>query len=180
MLREAGVDAVFAPAVADMYPPRASTLVQESLVTGPLCGSFRPGHFDGATTVVLKLLNLLQPERLYLGQTDAQQCAVIRRMVRDLDVPVQVAVCPTIREDDGLALSSRNSYLCASQRALAPLLYQSLHLVQDEFTWGQRQADALLSSARGLLAENPDIRLQYLEVRDPDTLAPWRLLSVPP
>lgn len=172
MLREAGTDAVFAPAVAEMYPPGASTLVQEGFVTGPLCGSFRPRHFDGVTTVVLKLLNLVKPEWLYLGQKDAQQCAVLRRMVRDLDVPVQVITCPTIREADGLAMSSRNTYLGATDRALAPLLYRSLLLVEDEFKRGQRQVASLLAAARGLLAPHPEIRLQYFEIRDPDTLAP--------
>lgn len=118
LLREAGVTAVFAPAVTDMYRADASTHVEETCVSEPLCGAIRPGHFRGVTTIVLKLLNLVRPSRLYLGQKDAQQCAVIGRMVRDLDVPVEVVCCPTIREADALAMSSRNRYLAAEDSTL--------------------------------------------------------------
>lgn len=178
-LRAAGVTAVFAPAPADMYPGDASTNVEETLVSGPLCGAIRPGHFRGVTTVVLKLLNLVRPTRLYLGQKDAQQCAVISRMVRDLDVPVEVVCCPTVREADGLAMSSRNRYLAPEDRALAPMLFFSLTSVKDAFAAGERSVERLLEAGSVPLRAHGRIQVQYFEIRDSVTLAPLRAVERP-
>jgi pantoate--beta-alanine ligase len=169
-LEAAGVDALFLPSVEDMYPPGTSTLVEESLVSGPLCGAMRPGHFTGVTTVVLKLFNLVQPHLAVFGQKDAQQCAVIERMVRDLDVPVTVVRGPIVREADGLALSSRNVYLGAEDRAAAPLIYQSLQAVEAALESGESDAARLAEIGLAVLATSDRIRPQYYEVRDPESL----------
>lgn len=169
-LEAAGVDALFLPSVEDMYPQGASTYVDESMVSLPLCGAERPGHFRGVATVVLKLFNLVQPHVALFGQKDAQQCAVIERMVRDLDVPVDILRGAIVREADGLALSSRNVYLSAEDRAAAPLIYQSLKVV--EAAWLAGQTDARELAALGLLelGKSGWIAPQYWEVRDPESL----------
>ncbi len=169
-LEAAGVDALFLPSVEDMYPPGASTLVEESLVSGPLCGAMRPGHFTGVTTVVLKLFNLVQPHLAVFGQKDAQQCAVIERMVRDLDVPVKILRGPIVREADGLALSSRNVYLGPEDRAAAPLIHQSLLEVEAAFADGERDAARLAEIGLAVLAASDRIKPQYYEIRDPESL----------
>jgi len=169
-LEAAGVDALFLPSVEDMYPPGASTFVDESMVSLPLCGAERPGHFRGVATVVLKLFNLVQPHMAVFGQKDAQQCAVIERMVRDLDVPVDIVRGPIVREADGLALSSRNVYLSAEDRAAAPLIYQSLRAVETAYRNGETDAGALAEIGRGVLAGSARIALQYLDVRDGQSL----------
>lgn len=169
-LEAAGVDALFLPSVADMYPEGASTLVEETLVSGPLCGATRPGHFRGVTTVVLKLFNLVQPHVAVFGQKDAQQCAVIERMVRDLDVPVEILRGPIVREADGLALSSRNVYLSAEDRAAAPLLHQSLRAVEAAYIGGEHDAEKLAGIGLAVLAQSDRIKVQYWEVRDPESL----------
>ncbi|SMQ86201.1 pantothenate synthetase [Devosia lucknowensis] len=169
-LEAARVDALFLPSVEDMYPPGASTLVEESLVSGPLCGALRPGHFTGVTTVVLKLFNLVQPDIAFFGQKDAQQCAVIERMVRDLDVPVEIRRGPIVREPDGLALSSRNVYLSPEDRAAAPLIYKSLLAVRTAYQGGEHDAARLAAIGLGVLAQSGRIRAQYWEVRDLDSL----------
>lgn len=169
-LEAAGVDALFLPSVEDVYPPGASTLVEESLVSGPLCGAMRPGHFTGVTTVVLKLFNLVQPHVAVFGQKDAQQCAVIERMVRDLDVPVDILRGAIVREEDGLALSSRNVYLSPEDRAAAPLIYRSLQAVEAAYGGGEHDAARLAAIGTQVLAGSERIRLQYWEVRDPESL----------
>lgn len=169
-LEAAGVDALFLPGVEDMYPEGASTFVEESLVSAPLCGAVRPGHFRGVTTVVLKLFNLVQPHIAVFGQKDAQQCAVIERMVRDLDVPVDIRRGPIVREADGLALSSRNVYLSAEDRAAAPLLYQSLLAVEAAYRAGELDAERLAGIGRDVLAQSERIKVQYWDVRDPESL----------
>lgn len=169
-LEAAGVDALFLPSVEDMYPPGASTLVEENLVSGPLCGAMRPGHFTGVTTVVLKLFNLVRPDIAIFGQKDAQQCAVIERMVRDLDVPVVIKRGPIIREADGLALSSRNVYLSPDDRAAAPLIHQSLKAVEAAYLGGQTDAARLAEIGLAALAQSDRIKPQYWEVRDPESL----------
>ena len=169
-LEAAGVDALFLPSVEDMYPPGASTLVEESLVSGPLCGAMRPSHFTGVTTVVLKLFNLVQPHLAVFGQKDAQQCAVIERMVRDLDVPVEIARGPIVREADGLALSSRNVYLSPEDRAAAPLIHASLNAVAEAFRNGEHDAEKLAAIGKDVLAQSDRIKVQYWEVRDPESL----------
>lgn len=169
-LEAAGVDALFLPSVEDMYPPGASTFVEESMVSGPLCGAERPGHFRGVTTVVLKLFNLVQPDVAVFGQKDAQQCAVIERMVRDLDVQVEILRGPIVREADGLALSSRNVYLGAEDRAAAPLIFQGLKAIEAAYGAGEHDAAALAQIGRTVLAQSERIRPQYVEVRDPESL----------
>lgn len=169
-LEAAGVDALFLPSVEDMYPAGASTMVEETMVSGPLCGATRPGHFRGVTTVVLKLLNLVQPHVAMFGQKDAQQCAVIERMVRDLDVPVDILRGPIVREADGLALSSRNVYLSAEDRAAAPLLHQSLKAVEAAYLGGERDAEKLAGIGLAVLAQSDRIKPQYWDVRDPESL----------
>lgn len=177
-LEAAGVDALFLPSVDDMYPPGASTFVEETQVSGPLCGAMRPGHFRGVTTVVLKLFNLVQPHVAVFGQKDAQQCAVIERMVRDLDVPVAIRRGAIVREADGLALSSRNVYLSPEDRAAAPLLHQSLKKAEAAFLAGERDATALARTGLAELGRSARITPQYWEVRDPESLEP--LTSVGP
>jgi len=169
-LEAAGVDALFLPSVEDMYPEGASSFVEETLVSGPLCGAVRPGHFRGVTTVVLKLFNLVQPHVAVFGQKDAQQCAVIERMVRDLDVPVEILRGPIVREADGLALSSRNVYLSADDRAAAPLIHKSLQTVAAAHAEGEHDAARLAAIGLGVLAQSDRIKVQYWEVRDPESL----------
>ncbi len=169
-LEAAGVDALFLPSVEDMYPSGASTYVEESMVSLPMCGAVRPGHFRGVATVVLKLLNLVQPHVAVFGQKDAQQCAVIERMVRDLDVPVDIVRGPIVREADGLALSSRNIYLSAEDRAAAPLIYKSLQAVEAAYRNGETDAEKLAEIGRQTLAASERISVQYWDVRDPESL----------
>lgn len=171
LLQTAGVDAVFLPAVEDLYPAGASTFVAEESVSGPLCGATRPGHFRGVTTVVLKLFNIVQPHLAVFGQKDAQQCAVIERMVRDLAVPIEILRGPIIREADGLALSSRNVYLGPEDRAAAPRIFASLQAAQAAFEGGERDATRLAAIGRAVLEGEQRITAQYWEIRHPQSLA---------
>lgn len=165
-----GVDAVFSPSVATMYPEGASTTVVEDTVSHPLCGAMRPGHFLGVTTVVLKLFNLVQPDVAFFGQKDAQQCAVIERMVRDLDLPVEIIRGEIVREPDGLAMSSRNVYLSPEEREKAPLIYRSLKAAAAAYERGERDACRLEELGREALELDPSFNVQYWEVRHPRTL----------
>lgn len=169
-LEAAEVDAVFTPGVADLYPPGFETRVEVGTVGTPLEGAVRPGHFTGVATVVLKLLNIVGADRAYFGQKDAQQTVVIRRMVRDLDVPVEVVVSPTVREPDGLALSSRNSYLSPEDRAAAPVLLRALSAAEAEFRAGGRDAEALRRRMAEVLASEPRAQVDYVSVAHPETL----------
>lgn len=171
LLEAAGVDALFLPEVADLYPEGASTFVTEESVSGPMCGAVRPGHFRGVTTVVLKLFNIVQPDLAVFGQKDAQQCAVLERMVRDLAVPVEMVRGPIVREPDGLALSSRNVYLSPEDRAAAPLIHASLQAAKAAFEAGERDARALATIGRAVLGQDPRFTVQYWDVRDPGSLA---------
>jgi pantoate--beta-alanine ligase len=165
LLRKAGAHAVFLPSVEEMYPPGASTFVVEEDLSDQLCGKFRPGHFRGVATVVLKLFHLVQPQVAYFGQKDAQQCAVIERMVRDLDVPVMIVRGHTIRESDGLARSSRNVYLSVSERERASRLFQSMEQVRAAYASGERDSEKLESVGRSYLEADSAFRIQYYEVR---------------
>lgn len=171
LLTAEGTHALFAPQAEEMYPADRSTQVTEARVSEGLCGAARPGHFDGVCTVVLKLFHLAQPTRAYFGEKDAQQLRVIERMVRDLDVPVQVVRVPTVREADGLAMSSRNQYLTPAEREAAPALYRALRSMRDALHAGERNARSLEDLGRSHLARTPQFRVQYLEVRDPHSLA---------
>lgn len=166
-----GVDLAFLPSVEEMYPPGRSTEIQTGAVAEPLEGASRPGHFAGVATVVAKLLNLVQPDALYLGQKDAQQVAVIKTMVRDLSFPVDVVVCPTVREADGLALSSRNAYLDEEERTRATVLWRALEaggqsiLAREPVAVVERKMRDIISSERG-------VELDYAAVVDPDSFGP--------
>jgi pantoate--beta-alanine ligase len=170
MLEAAGVDLVFAPGPSEIYPPGFATEIRVGGVTDVLEGAVRPGHFAGVTTVVAKLFNIVQPTRAYFGQKDAQQSVVIRQLVRDLDIPVELVVAPTVREADGLALSSRNSYLTPQQRAAAPSIFRALSAARTLFEGGERNAEALRQAMRTTLSGLPDLRIDYASVADPETL----------
>jgi pantoate--beta-alanine ligase len=172
LLKQAGVDLLFAPAEAEMYPNRAATFVNVEGLSERLDGRSRPGHFRGVTTVVSKLFHILEPERAFFGQKDAAQVAIIRRMVRDLNLPVQIVVCPIVREPDGLAMSSRNAYLNPDQRQQALVLSRSLRRVEELFGQGERDAAKLEVAGRHVVAEEPAVRLDYLAIVDPDSLEP--------
>jgi pantoate--beta-alanine ligase len=170
LLRNEDVDLVFAPTVEVMYPSNFQTKIIIEAVTRPLEGAARPGHFQGVATVVAKLFNILQPTRAYFGQKDAQQVAVIRRMAVDLNFNLQVVICPTVREADGLALSSRNSYLSAAERAAAPVLYQALQAAQAAYLAGERSGETLRQLMRTTIETQPLARIDYVSAADPITL----------
>ncbi len=174
-----GVDWIFAPSVEEMYRPGAATTVRVTGLTDPLCGRHRPGHFDGVTTVVTKLFNIVQPDKAYFGQKDAQQAVVVRRMVADLDMPVDVVVCPTVREPDGLAMSSRNAHLSAAERDQAASLYRALEGARRAVAEGQRDAAALIAQIRETVGSAGPCAIDYVEIRHPDALTPLDTVSEP-
>jgi pantoate--beta-alanine ligase len=153
-----------------MYPEGFQTWVSVGELTEHLEGTQRPGHFRGVTTIVAKLFNAVEPDRAYFGQKDAQQATVIRRMVADLNFPIEVVVCPTVREEDGLAKSSRNTYLDEAQRKAATVLFRSLTAAVDGFEAGEREAEKLREIMLVVLNEEPLANVQYVSVADPDTL----------
>ena len=177
LLEREGVEVIFAPTVEEMYPAGAITYVTVEALSDRLCGRSRPGHFRGVTTVVSKLFHIVEPDRAFFGQKDAAQSVIIRRMVRDLDIPVQVVIGPIVREPDGLAMSSRNAYLDASQRLSALVLHRSLLAVQERFDRGERKVQALIEAGKQVFSEDPSVRLDYLEIVDPETLDPVDDLS---
>ena len=170
MLEEAGVDWVFTPSADEIYPPGYSTYVEVRDVTARLEGEMRPGHFTGVATVVAKLFNIVQPTRVYFGQKDAQQAAVIWRMVHDLNFPLEVVVGPTVREPDGLAMSSRNVYLSPEEREAALVLYTALSEVKELWEAGERRNTVLRTAMSRVIAAEPLARLDYVSVADPLTL----------
>jgi pantoate--beta-alanine ligase len=170
LLKQESVDFIFAPSVDEMYPAGAVTYVIVESLSDKLCGRSRPGHFRGVATVVSKLFNIVEPERAFFGQKDAAQATIIRRMVRDQNIPVQVVICPIVREADGLAMSSRNAYLDTQQRKSALVLYRSLIAVQERFDQGERKLHALIEAGKQSFAAVPSVRLDYFEIVDPDTL----------
>jgi pantoate--beta-alanine ligase len=172
LLEREKVDILFAPSVDDMYPKNAVTYVTVEGMSEKLCGRSRPGHFRGVTTVVAKLFHIVEPELAFFGQKDAAQCAIIRRMVRDLNFPVEVIVCPIVREPDGLAMSSRNAYLSPQERKSALVLYRALTEVKTHFDQGQQNAPKLVEAGKQVLSQEPGARLDYLAIVDPDTLDP--------
>lgn len=170
LLEAENVDLVWTPTTIDMYPEDFQTWVEVEELTRLLEGAHRPGHFRGVTTVVAKLFNVTRPDRTYFGQKDAQQATVIRRMVKDLNFPLEVVVCPTVREDDGLAMSSRNMYLNPEQRKAATVLYRALNAAVDSFDAGERDAETLCGVMSAVLSTEPLARAQYISVADPETL----------
>jgi len=171
-LREAGVDAVFAPSVEEMYPAGAATTVYVEGLSERLDGASRPGHFRGVATVVAKLFEAGQPDRAFFGQKDAAQVAVLRKMTRDLLMPVELVVCPIMREPDGLAMSSRNIYLSPEQRKQALCLRRSLARVEERFASGERDAAKLIASGKAAIAAEPCMRLDYFAIVNWETLEP--------
>ena len=168
--RRAGVDLIFAPAAEEMYPAGAATRISVPGMSGKMCGAFRPGHFDGVCTVVAKLLNTVQPDAAFFGEKDAQQLAIVRRMVADLDIPTEIRACPIVREADGLARSSRNAYLSADERRRALVLSRTLAEARDAILAGRRDAAGLAETVRRRIGAEEGVELQYAAVVDPDTL----------
>lgn len=173
LLSGESVDIVFVPDDREMYPSGFQSTVLIKGVTQPLEGARRPTHFEGVATVVAKLFNIFQPDRAYFGQKDAQQSVVIRQMVRDLNFNLEVIVCPTVREADGLALSSRNKYLTAEQRAAATALYRALMAARHLWDSGQRGADKLRAAMLGVLTAEPLARVDYVSTANPASLQEW-------
>jgi len=170
-LEAEGVDLVFAPEAASVYPPGFQTWVVPGPLAEPLEGARRPGHFRGVLTVVSKLFHVIEPDRAYFGQKDAQQAILLRRMATDLDLPVGIVVCPIVRDRDGLALSSRNEYLTPEERRAAPVLFRSLRAVSAAWGAGERRGERLRGTARAVLATEPLAAPDYVSAADPETLA---------
>ena len=168
--RRAGVDIAFVPPADEMYPDGFQTFVQVRELEQGLCGGTRPGHFIGVATVVLKLFNIVEPHVAFFGEKDYQQLQVIKRMVRDLHLPIEVVGLPIVREADGLAMSSRNAYLSSEERARALTLSRALGAAREAFAAGERGAEALLGAARAVIDAEPGVRLDYLELREATSL----------
>jgi len=170
LLEKVGTDLVFAPPVEEIYPTGFCTYVNVEEITTRLEGEKRPGHFRGVATVVCKLFNLTRPQRAYFGQKDAQQLVVIRRMARDLNFDLEIIPCPTVREADGLAMSSRNVYLNAPERQAATVLYRALSAARARYEAGERDAEALRRAMREVLAAEPLARVDYVSLADPESM----------
>ncbi len=179
LLEKEGTDIVFMPSAAEIYPPGFDSWVEVGKVSERLEGASRPGHFRGVTTVVAKLFNIVQPNRAYFGQKDAQQAIVIKKMVADLDMNLEVITLPTVREADGLAMSSRNSYLNPEQRQAATVLYQALTLAQQLYADGERDAEKVRQEMLVLIKKQPLASVDYVSIADPETLDELDTLSPP-
>jgi len=179
LLETEAVDILFAPQPEEMYPKGGVTYVTVEGLSEKLCGRSRPGHFRGVTTVVAKLFHIVEPDLAFFGQKDAAQATIIRRMVRDLNLPVEIIVCPIAREPDGLAMSSRNAYLNPQERKTALVLNRSLTETKNRFDQGERSAIALIAAGKQVLAQEPGARLDYFEIVDPATLDPLQELMSP-
>ncbi len=179
LLEKEGVDLVYCPKPEDLYHPDHSTYVVEEGVSRDLCGASRPGHFRGVCTVVLKLFHLVEPDRAYFGEKDYQQLQVIRRMVRDLNVPVEIRGCPIVREQDGLALSSRNVYLSPPERTSALALSRSLKKAKALYDSGERDAARIAGCVREELKGDPSLNVEYVEVRDASELSALKTIERP-
>ena len=174
---ELGVDVVFAPSVAEMYPRDNLTWVSVDKLTGHLCGVSRESHFRGVCTVVAKLLNIVQPDVAYFGEKDAQQLAVIRRMVADLNMPIEIRPCPTVREPDGLAMSTRNGYLNADQRRQATCLHQALERAAELVAAGERSVPVVIAAMEAIIKARPEARIDYISIVDSELLQPLAVLD---
>ena len=179
MLEGAGVDLVFTPNDEIMYPPDFQTTIVLNQVTRPLEGSARPTHFAGVATVVAKLFNIVQPTRAYFGQKDAQQTIVLRQLVRDLNFNLEMVIGPTVREPDGLAMSSRNAYLSGAERAAAPMLFQALSAAGEAAKSGERSGEKLRQIMREMITAVPQARIDYVSAADPATLEELDLVDGP-
>ncbi len=169
-LGELGVDCVFTPCDEEMYPAGFVTYVVQERLTEVLCGASRPGHFRGVLTIVLKLFNVVEPDNAYFGRKDYQQSVIVKRMVKDLDLPVRIHVMPVVREADGLAMSSRNAYLSPEERALAPCLYKALLRGREMIRNGCTDVDAVEEAMKKMLESQPGVRVDYVNVVHPETL----------
>ncbi len=167
-----GGHAIFAPSADEMYPRKNLTWVTVDKLTEPLCGQSRPGHFRGVTTVCTKLFNIVGADVAFFGQKDAQQAIVIRRMVADLNMPLEIVVCPTVREPDGLAMSSRNQYLSPQERKEAPVIYRSLQRCAELIDAGERDATKIVEDMNKVLGQVPDLRIEYVSIMDAESLEP--------
>jgi pantoate--beta-alanine ligase len=172
MCREFGVDLVFAPSAAEVYPQPLECSVDVGRLGDHLCGKFRPGHFRGVATVVLKLFEMVQPDAAYFGEKDAQQLAIIRRLVADFNMPISIVEVATVREADGLALSSRNRHLSADERSVAVALYRALVEARQQVEGGARKVSDIRAAAIATIPPNASVKLEYLEVVDPATMQP--------
>ena len=179
LLEKEGVDAVFVPSADEMYPPHFSSLVEVDKLSRRLEGASRPGHFAGVTTVVAKLFNIVQPTRAYFGQKDAQQAIVIKKMVADLNMNLEVVTLPTIREPDGLAMSSRNSYLSAEERQAALILYRALMLAKGLWSQGKTDAEKLRNEMARLIGREPLATIDYISIADNETLEELKEVKTP-
>src|SRR5438128_10975728 len=177
LLDKEGVELIFAPSVQEMYPQGTITYVAVDGLSDKLCGKSRPGHFRGVTTVVSKLFHIIEPDVAFFGQKDAAQAAIIRRMVRDLNMPVEIVVCPIVREPDGLAMSSRNTYLDPGQRKSALVLSRALKQIEEVFRRGERDTAKLIWASKQVIAQEPSVRLDYLEVVDHENLESMPVIS---
>jgi pantoate--beta-alanine ligase len=177
LLEKECVDILFAPSVEEIYPDGQVTWVLVEGLNERLDGRSRPGHFRGVTTIVAKLFHILQPDAAFFGQKDAAQLAVIRRMVQDLNFPIEIVACPIVREPDGLAMSSRNAYLNREERGRALVLQRSLQRAQQEFQAGERAAAKLTSAAKEVFTRESQVALDYFEIVDPETLDPVERIS---
>lgn len=179
MLRDAGVACVFLPSPEELYPPGFDTAVEVGRIATRLEGRFRPGHFRGVATVVCKLFNIVRPDVAFFGEKDAQQLRVVRRMVCDLNMPVEIRAVPTVREPDGLALSSRNVYLSPEERRQALCLSRALRLAEERFAAGERDAGRLRRAMRRLIRSQPAARIDYVSIADADTLEELSVIDRP-
>lgn len=177
MLREAGVDALFYPTAEEMYPDPYYTYVQVEHLGDTLCGKSRPGHFRGVTTVVVKLFNIIKPDAAYFGQKDAQQALIIGKMAEDLNMDLKVKTMPTIREKDGLAMSSRNAYLSSSERKEAVVLYKSLLAAKRMINKGERSAKKIINDVKALIRQKKAAAIDYVEISDAATLKSVKNIS---
>lgn len=177
--RRLDVDLIFAPEVEEMYPTPSLTSVDVARITDPLCGPFRPGHFSGVATVVAKLFHIIQPQRAYFGEKDAQQLSVIKRMVSDLNLAVIVVAVPTVRESDGLAVSSRNQYLSPDERRSAPILYRALQAAQQAIAEGVLDCGEARKRGLAVLEQDQSVKVEYLEIVDPEEMQPLERITGP-
>ncbi|MBN1815778.1 MAG: pantoate--beta-alanine ligase [Sedimentisphaerales bacterium] len=177
--QKAGVDLIFAPSAKEMYPQENRTWVQVEQLTEPLCGARRPGHFRGVTTVCAKLFHIVGADMAFFGQKDAQQAIIIRRMVSDLFFPLEIVLCPTIRESDGLAVSSRNRYLNPTERKEAVLLFQALKTGEDLARKGEKRTEVLIAAMQQILGSSALLAPEYVEIVDQETLEPLENLDKP-
>jgi pantoate--beta-alanine ligase len=179
LLLKEKTDIIFMPSVEEIYPAGFNSWVRVDNLTQRLEGASRPGHFQGVTTVVNKLFNIVRPTRAYFGQKDAQQAIVIKKMVTDLSMDLEVVVLPTVREEDGLAMSSRNTYLNPEERRSAPILFKALTLARERCKQGERNADRIREEMISLITGNPLARIDYVSIADPNTLEELSVLNGP-